>query len=337
MAPARMARRVGLCLALVAAAALLVATRPAWSAPPAVRIEVHPLATLTPTRSQLLAGISEGSAAATIAGELRLPAVAAARLPAVLMLHGDAGAVVNQVVWIEELNALGIAVFTLDSFSGRGAVAPSASLTSMPSSVGGLGRIVDAERALALLSKHPRIDPSRIAVMGFSSGGRTVLGAAQTRFATAFGTPGLRFAAYIALYPGFNDQLIGDTASEPGPHRIFIGEADVVTAADACVRYAARLREAGADIAVATFAGAHHGFDSAAPGLTRIADFSTAARCNLREVSRGTIVNIDTGKPLAEGDACFDKGLVAGRDAAADSATKGAVKALLIERFGLSR
>ena len=226
MAPARMARRVGLCLALVAAAALLVATQPAWSAPPAVRIEVHPLATLTPTRSQLLDGISEGSAAATIAGELRLPAVAAARLPAVLMLHGDAGAVV---------------------------------------------------------------------------------------------------------------QLIGDTASEPGPQRIFIGEADVVTAADACVRYAARLREAGADIAVATFAGAHHGFDSAAPGLTRIADFSTAARCNLREVSRGTIVNIDTGKPLAEGDACFGKGLVAGRDAAADSATKGAVKALLIERFGLSR
>ena len=108
----------------------------------------------------------------------------------------------------------------------------------------------------------------------------------------------------------------------PGAHRrhgIFLGRPHGA-------RYGERLREAGADIAVATFAGAHHGFDNPGSGLTRIAGYPTAARCNLREVSRGTIVNIDTGKPLDGSDSCFGQGLVAGRDEAADTATKAAVR-----------
>jgi dienelactone hydrolase len=288
------------------------------------------------TRAQLLAGNREGATSATIAGELSIPFVAAARMPAVLLLHGDAGAIANQVVWREELNALGIAVFTLDSFSGRGAVATSASFATMPDSIGGLARIVDAERALALLAKHPRIDPARIAVMGFSSGGRTVLAAAQSRFAAAFGTPGLRFAAYVALYPDCNARLVGDTKSEPGPQRIFIGQDDVLTSAAACARYAERLRAAGADIATTSFAGAHHGFDNVSnPDMIRVADVPTGAACDLEETAAGELVNVDTGHALTLADKCIGKGLIAGYDPAADAATKVAVKALLVERFGL--
>ena len=84
---------------------------------------MHPITTLTLTREQLLAGVKDGAAPATIAGELRLPFVASPRMPAVILLHGDAGELSNQVAWSDELNAIGIAVFTLDSFTGRGAVA----------------------------------------------------------------------------------------------------------------------------------------------------------------------------------------------------------------------
>ena len=318
------------------AALLGIAAVAAQAAAPTYRIEIHSLPTLTLTRAQLLAGSQEGAAAATIAGELSLPFVAAARMPAVLLLHGDAGAIANQVVWREELNALGIAVFTLDSFSGRGAIATGASLMTMPDSIGGLARIVDAERALALLAKHPRIDPARIAVMGFSSGGRTVLVGAQSRFAAAFGTPGLRFAAYIALYPDCNARLVGDTKSDPGPQRIFIGKDDVLTSAAACTRYAERLRAAGNDISTTAFEGAHHGFDNVSnPGMIRVADAPTGANCSLEETAAGELVNVDTGRPLTLADKCIGRGLVAGYDPAADAATKAAVKALLIERFGL--
>ncbi len=305
---------------------------------PTFRIEVHPLRTSTLSTQQFLAGTTAGAPDATIAGELRLPTGAPDRLPAVMMLHGDAGAVANQPAWTDELNRLGIAVFTLDSFSGRGAVAPGSNLSTMPASVGGAARIVDAERALALLARHPRIDPARIAVMGFSSGGRTVLVAAQRRFAAAFGTPDLHFAAYVALYPPCNVQLADDTVAEPGPQRIFIGEADLTTTADSCRRHVDRLRRAGVDAEVTTFPGASHGFDNESqPTLTRLAQVPTQARCDVVEAAPGRLVNVDTGRPLGDDDACVGKGFVAGYDREANRATRAAVARFFVERFGLKR
>lgn len=320
----------------VAVAALVGAG--AQAASPTFRLELHALPTLTLTLAQALAGSPGGAAPATIGAELRLPFGAAERMPAVVLLHGDAGAVSNQIAWSDELNALGIAVLAVDSFSGRGGVATGASFATMPATVGATARVVDAERALAFLSRHPRIDPQRIAVMGFSSGGRTALLAAQTRFASGFGAAGVSFIAYIALYPDCNVRLRDDTRSEPGPQRIFIGEADVLTDAGACRRLVERLRAAGQDAAVTTFAGAHHAFDAiASQPLTRIPGVLTAARCDLVEGADGTIVNAETGRELDDKDRCLGQGLVAGYDAAADAATKGAVKALLVERFGLAR
>jgi dienelactone hydrolase len=319
--------------ALLAAAALSAAGQAATAT---FRIEVHALPTLTLTPANVLAGKEDGVRPTTIAGELRLPFSSADRMPAVLMLHGDAGPLAGQVIWADELNALGIAVFTLDSFTARGAVATGASLATMPDSIGSTARIVDAERALALLAGHPRIDPARIAVMGFSSGGRTALLAAQTRFASSFGRAGVGFSAYIALYPDCNIRLLDDTKSEPGPLRIFIGEADVLTDAGACARYVDRLKKAGVNAAVTTYPGAHHAFDGGnGSALIRIPGVPIAARCNLDEIAPGTIVNVDTGRELDDGDACITRGIVAGYDPAADAAVKAAVKALLIERFAL--
>jgi dienelactone hydrolase len=177
-------------LARIAMLVVAAAIVPANAAPPTFRVEVHTLATVTLTSAQVRAGQTDDGPATTIAGELRLPFADVQRLPAVLLLHGDAGPLAAQVVWADELNALGIAVFTLDSFSARGAIATGASLATMPASVGATARVVDAERALALLAAHPRIDAARIAVMGFSSGGRTAMLLAQTRSRRATASPG---------------------------------------------------------------------------------------------------------------------------------------------------
>ena len=157
--------RSGLRSLLVVAAAIVGADANALA--PTFRVELHALPTLTWTLPQAHAGTQEGATPTTIGDELRLPFVAAARMPAVVLPHGDAGAVSNQIAWSDELNALGIAVFTVDSFSGRGAVASGASFATMPGSVGSTARVIDAELALAFLARHPRIDPARIALMGF--------------------------------------------------------------------------------------------------------------------------------------------------------------------------
>lgn len=126
------------------------------SAASVFRIEVHPVPTLDLTTAQVLNGETSGPAG-MVAGELRLPATAALRVPAVIVLHGDAGAIANQAAWNNVLSAAGIAVFTLDSFTGRNAISATTAIGNIEGAgkVTAFGRVVDAYKALALLSQHP--------------------------------------------------------------------------------------------------------------------------------------------------------------------------------------
>jgi len=320
--------------ALLCAVAALAQTGAA--AQSTMRIEVHPLPTLDLTTVEVLTGKREG-AARTIAGELRLPVSAAARLPAVVFMHGDAGAVANQVSWIEALNAIGVAVFTVDSFSGRGAIAKTPGLT-----VEGAGahssaaRVVDAYRALALLARHPRIDRDRIALMGVSSGGRVAINAAMRRFAQAFAPAEASFAAFIALYPSCNLRLDGDTDLVAAPLRIHHGGSDIITRPEACREYVERLLAAGRDADFAEYAGAGHGFDNPIEMPTEaLSTLPNASRCTYEERSNGLLVNAATGKPVTLNDACVGIGMAAGRHVAAAAAAHAAVKAFLQKQFKL--
>jgi cephalosporin-C deacetylase-like acetyl esterase len=66
---------------------------------------------------------------------------------------------------------MGISTFTMDSFAGRGIV----STVIDQSQLGRLNIILDVYRSLAVLAAHPRVDPTRIAVRGFSRGGQAAL------------------------------------------------------------------------------------------------------------------------------------------------------------------
>ena len=66
------------------------------------RIELLPLQTVTVTEEQFLTGSRDGRPV-TIAVELRLPATGAARVPAVVLLHGSGGANTRDDRWSERL------------------------------------------------------------------------------------------------------------------------------------------------------------------------------------------------------------------------------------------
>jgi cephalosporin-C deacetylase-like acetyl esterase len=160
----------------------------------AARTELHPIETLTLSGRQFLTGDKNGKAVA-IAGQLRFPQGAADRLPAVILQHGSGGSNARDEFWAKTFNEMGIASFLVDSFSGRGLTRISLDRSVLsPWNI-----ILDGYRAFEVLANHPRIDPARIALMGFSLGGMSALYSSQKRFQQMW-NPRAVFAAHIPLY-----------------------------------------------------------------------------------------------------------------------------------------
>ncbi len=160
------------------------------------RMEVIPFQSTTLTDAEFL-GSGPGKPV-TIAGELRLPRAGTDRFPVVVLLHGSGG--ISSVVtdWERDLLAMGVATFVIDSYTGRGIV----STINDMSQLGRLVQIEDAYRALEILQKHPRIEPERVMLMGFSWGGHAALYASLKRFQRMHGpTSGREFSTYVAFYP----------------------------------------------------------------------------------------------------------------------------------------
>jgi dienelactone hydrolase len=95
-----------------------------------------------------------------------------------MLQHGSGGFAPNIEYWSRELNAAGISTFAIDGFTGRGL----AEVNSNQALLGRLNFILDIYRALDILAAHPRVDPERIALMGFSRGGQATLYASLKRF-----------------------------------------------------------------------------------------------------------------------------------------------------------
>lgn len=154
----------------------------------AARTELHAIDTLTLSDAQFLTG--DGNARATVTtGALRIPR-GQGRLPVVVLQHGSNGMGANIEMWSRELNAIGVSTLALDGFTGRG-------LTDVNVNQALLGRlnfVLDIYRALDVLAKHPRVDPQRVALMGFSRGGQAALYASLKRFHKMWNRSGIEFA-----------------------------------------------------------------------------------------------------------------------------------------------
>jgi len=224
-----------------------------------IKFESIPVVTL----NQFLKGETEGESV-QISGKLKFPKKKwTGRRPAVVILHGGGGVSDNQKVWAAGLRKIGVATFIVDSNSGRGCRKVEKIISNCKNAYlhQGLGHIPDAYRALDLLSTHPRIDPNRIGLMGFSVGGKAALYASVKRFQKMWGTPGLEFAAYVPFYPGCKTVFENDEIVSDRPIRIFFGELDDFVSAELCEEYVNRLRKAGADVTITIYPNATHSFD----------------------------------------------------------------------------
>ena len=287
----------------------------------AARVEMHTIPSLTLPDRQFLAGDVNGSQPVTVAGELKI-AQGIGRLPAVVLMHGSGGISPTMEAWTRHLNSMGISTFVIDGFSGRG-------LTSVNQDQAKLGRlnfILDIYGALEILARHPRVDPERIVLMGFSRGGQDALYAGLKRFHETWNRSGAQFAGYIAFYPDCATTYAGETDVVDRPIRIFHGTPDDYNPVATCKAYVARLQEEKRDVTLTEYPDSQHGFDAGLLGVSSnvvAAGAQTVRNCSIKEGDGGVLINAETNEPFSYKDACVEIGPhVGGNPVTAEEARK---------------
>jgi dienelactone hydrolase len=286
----------------------------------ASRVEIYAIPSLTISDQQFLTGDANGKPV-TVAGELRI-AQGTGRLPVVVLMHGSSGVGSSIEPWVHQFNAMGISTFVIDGFSGRGltAVGPNQAL------LGRLNLILDIYRSLDILAKHPRVDPDRMVLMGFSRGGQAALYASLERFNKLWNNSGAQFSAYIPFYPDCSTTYATDTDVAARPIRIFHGTPDDYNPVASCKAYVARLQDAKRDVVLTEYPDSAHGFDAGLLGVSTVgvsANAQTARHCHIREGEGGVLMNADTQAPFGYKDACIELNPhVGGNPATAEQARK---------------
>lgn len=187
------------------------------------------------------------------------------KAPAVVLLHGCGGMLNQQGLpsaktreYAEMLTAQGWHVLALDSFTGRGEKEICTQRHGTRKVTVYLRRL-DALGALEWLAQQPQVDAARLALLGWSNGGSTVLAATHHRDPDVLHAKVLpRFAA--AFYPGC--ETVKKRGYEPvADTLLLVGLADDWTPAAPCQDLA---RTGTPGVTVLAYEGAYHGFDGTA-------------------------------------------------------------------------
>jgi dienelactone hydrolase len=198
----------------------------------------------------------------------------AGSLPAVIMLHGCKGMMVGEHLralddfWAEHWRAQGYAALLVDSYTPRGIASLCRTEEKDRPISSARDRPRDAYAALRWLTARREIDPARVALIGWASGGGTVLSAIRPAVRDAFAPFGRGFRTAIAFYPG-NCRLLhqlGGWTPYP-PLMILMGEVDDWTPPEPCEALVADAAAHHADVSIRLYPGAYHDFDSPSAAL----------------------------------------------------------------------
>jgi dienelactone hydrolase len=209
------------------------------------------------TDRKAIAREAHRSAPVEIPGDLILPEDGG-RLPLAILLHGSDGLSEHQYRYAKALRDRGIGTLVIDSFGPRGVTDTIGEQDRVPA----YSMLVDAYQALKLLARHPRIDPERIAIVGWSKGGTVADWASREWYRARLSEGDLRFAAHVAFYPWCGEQPARIELTG-APLLYLVGELDDWTGSATCFDYAGRVNRAGYEADIVVYEGAQHGFDYA--------------------------------------------------------------------------
>jgi dienelactone hydrolase len=223
-----------------------------------------------------------------LVGYLFKPAIAPdKRAPAVVMMHGRAGAYSSNAngiydaqtlsmrhrEWGERWAEQGYIALMVDGFGPRGYPQGFSrhSYESRPAELNEVTiRPLDAYGALTYLRSRADVVRDRVGLIGWSNGGSAAL---ATMAVDAPGikrpTPQTGFRAALVFYPacGLHGHFDESGYRPYGPVRVFHGTADEEVSARRCAELVDRSRQMGGDIDITLYRSATHGFDD--PGRKR--------------------------------------------------------------------
>lgn len=267
-------KAIFLAAALLLPGAALAAPQDA-PAPPAQTAAIAPERVVFP---------SIDDARTELVGYLYAPVGVEGPAPAVVLMHGRAGAyssladgvydastlTMRHRFWAQYWAGRGYYAIIVDGFGPRGYPGGfgRGSYSERPAEVNEVTvRPLDAYGALKYLRTLPGVDDDRIGLMGWSNGGSATLAT------MADDKPGdmrrLGFRAGIAMYPacGLHNRFARSGYSTYAPVRVFMGTDDEEVSHDRCRDLIRTARADGHDVEFVSYRGATHSFDD--PGRRR--------------------------------------------------------------------
>ncbi len=184
--------------------------------------------------------------------------------PAVVLLH-TCGPIDGHHAhyWIAAALERGYVAFLVDSWEQRG-LSSGGVCAFRPDFPANSVRTRDAYDALGHLGKFGFVDKSRVAVMGFSQGGRVAYHLASKTVAGMFAPDGRRFAAAVAVYGEcfFRPRQLSNIRPDiDTPVLSLLGDKDEDGDPKECVPRLQAAKDGGAPVEWHVFAGAGHAWD----------------------------------------------------------------------------
>ena len=199
----------------------------------------------------------------TMVGRLALPDGDESR-PGVLIAHEGNGLDDFQKARPERFaEELGCVAFALDYHGGG---KPLADRTAINDRLGELMDDADRTRALGqagldILLSQPRVDPARVAAVGYCFGGTLVLELARA---------GADLKAVVGFHPGLATTRPEDSANIRGTVLMLVGADDPIVPATERSAFEEEMRRAGVDWRLYVFGGAQHTFTHPRAGMAEV-------------------------------------------------------------------